>query len=47
MDDKVLEENGFDPAEDIKEKDKEDEGIADFDKLDYVGYLDLKEDEIL
>ena len=43
----MLEENGFDPAEDVKEKDKEDEGIADFDKLDYVGYLDLKEDEML
>lgn len=31
----------------VQEKDKEDEGIADFNKLDYPGYLEIGADDIM
>lgn len=45
--DKELEEKGFDPVAQVQEKDKEDEGIADFDKLDYTGYLDMEGEQMV
>lgn len=42
-----MENQGFDPVQQVQEKDKEDEGIADFDKLDYPGYLDVPQDAMM
>ncbi|CAD8133891.1 unnamed protein product [Paramecium octaurelia] len=45
--DKELEAKGFDPIAQVQEQDKENEGIADPDKLEYVGYHDIPSDDIL
>lgn len=45
--DKELEAKGFDPVDAVQDKDKEDEGIADFDSLEYPGYLELDGDSVM